>query len=341
MEIPGIAAHLAAICLIWAAIHALLLFHELGHYFVGAGFETAISKVQVGIGPRLVGFQLGSVAWEWRLIPVLGFVQFDNPPEETELPQYYYVNKSKLQRVLVVLAGPIASVVTACVLFSASLLFFPEALPDRALVITSVVPGSRAAEVGLRQGDVLLLGRTPHEDYSTELEILSESSTWAVIMPDERHGFRHSATSPLLYDLDGVAVRHTFSRVLLVPTIKELLLPRERGVFRDTDAEVEAKTKPSNSSLGMWLELAKLSPGEACLHLALASLVIALINLLPIFPLDGGRVVSELFKGLVSDRVLVPLQVASLALLLGAILRLEVMGVIADVFQFWRGVNGQ
>ncbi len=56
-------------------INVLIFGHELGHYLVGRYFKIAIPRFTVGFGPRILGVTIGETLFEWRLVPIWGFVQ--------------------------------------------------------------------------------------------------------------------------------------------------------------------------------------------------------------------------------------------------------------------------
>ncbi|MGB7415300.1 MAG: site-2 protease family protein [Thermosynechococcaceae cyanobacterium] len=74
----------------------LLVLHEAGHAWMAAGVGWSIDQVVIGIGRPLKRFQVGTVAVEWRLLPLEGFTRCR--PKNLELP--------RLKNGLIYFAGP-------------------------------------------------------------------------------------------------------------------------------------------------------------------------------------------------------------------------------------------
>lgn len=54
-----------------------MIVHELGHLLAARSCRVAASELGLGMGPRLVGFRLGSLRFSLRAIPVASFVMLD------------------------------------------------------------------------------------------------------------------------------------------------------------------------------------------------------------------------------------------------------------------------
>jgi membrane-associated protease RseP (regulator of RpoE activity) len=54
-----------------------MIVHELGHLLAARSCNVAASELGLGMGPRLVGFRLGSIRFNLRAIPIGSFVMLD------------------------------------------------------------------------------------------------------------------------------------------------------------------------------------------------------------------------------------------------------------------------
>ena len=54
-----------------------MMVHELGHLLAARSCNVAASELGLGVGPRLFGFQLGSIRFGLRAIPLGSFVALD------------------------------------------------------------------------------------------------------------------------------------------------------------------------------------------------------------------------------------------------------------------------
>ncbi len=151
-----------AFCVI-GIFFVLVLIHELGHFAVGRYIGAGVDEFSIGFGPALMTRKdaFGTL-WSIRIMPLGGFVKFSSQAKplqgEEKAPQSGMEARLDalsqlpiLRRAMVVLAGPIANIILAFVLFFVhSLVIEQESIPP---VIGAVSPGSVAYEAGLSPGD--------------------------------------------------------------------------------------------------------------------------------------------------------------------------------------------
>ncbi len=139
-------------------LSGLIFFHELGHFVVARLFGIRVLKFSIGFGPRLWGIIKNGTDYCISAIPLGGFVKMlgelpneEVPPEERHLS---FSHRPVYQRALVVAAGPFANFFLAQVIFFFILLVYgnPILLPE----IGSVKPNSPAAQAGLKKGDIFV-----------------------------------------------------------------------------------------------------------------------------------------------------------------------------------------
>jgi len=54
-----------------------MIIHELGHLVAARACKVPASELGLGLGPRLIGFRLGSIRFNLRAIPAGSFVRLD------------------------------------------------------------------------------------------------------------------------------------------------------------------------------------------------------------------------------------------------------------------------
>lgn len=135
----------------------LVVVHEWGHYWVAKKLGVKILRFSVGFGRPLWLRRFGKDQTEWVIaaIPLGGFVRMLDENEgnvsEAELPRAF--NRQALwKRTLIVLAGPVANLLLAFVLFAGMLMW---GVPQLKPITSSVEPASLAAKAGFRSGDVI------------------------------------------------------------------------------------------------------------------------------------------------------------------------------------------
>jgi regulator of sigma E protease len=137
----------------------LIFVHELGHFLVARGLGVGVRTFCLGFGPRLWGVKRGKTDYRVAALPLGGYVQLvgENPGEdlpEDFTPQESFSTRPAWQRMLVVAAGPISNLLLAWLV-----LWVLLALNGEAVVIPrigQVVPDTPAAAAGLLAGDLVL-----------------------------------------------------------------------------------------------------------------------------------------------------------------------------------------
>lgn len=140
------------------AIALLVVFHEFGHYWVARRCGVKVLRFSVGFGKVIYRKRFAGNDTEWVIsaIPLGGYVKMVDEREEKvadeDLP-YAFNRKPVLQRMMIVVAGPLANLLLAVVLYSA---MFVYGVPGLKPVLGDVPPGTPAAIAQLRSGDTII-----------------------------------------------------------------------------------------------------------------------------------------------------------------------------------------
>ncbi|MET0270805.1 MAG: RIP metalloprotease RseP [Sphingomonas sp.] len=320
IESPGVLLTVASFFLV---IGPLIFVHELGHYFAGRAFGVKAEAFSIGFGREIVGWtDRRGTRWKIGLFPLGGYVKFagDMSPASTPDPAWAalppeekartFQAKPLWQRFIIVAAGPVTNFVFAILVFAAFFAAYGE--PRTPNIVESVVPGSAAEKAGVRPGDRVTMiarqGVSRFEDIAPIVRIRpgepvrmdvyrDERQIHLTVTPDrERQEDRFGnafeigrlgvgSPSPVITPLPagevvGAAVRHTKDIVVaMVSTLGQIITGRR-----------------SVSELGGPLQIAKFSGQTATLgwlpfveFMAMISINLGFINLLPIPLLDGGH----------------------------------------------------
>ncbi|MBD3220388.1 RIP metalloprotease RseP [bacterium] len=184
----------------------VVIVHELGHFLVCKVFGVYVKTFSVGMGPKILARRFGETEYALSLIPFGGYVKMagEGMMEEIQdtgtLDQRKYplgteagaeeragldddipadrqfLNKPAWQRLLVFLAGPLANVALAYVIYAG--LFMHAGLPVNPVTeIGHVSRSGPAAAAGLQAGDVFLaVDGEPVDDWYEMTERLADAA---------------------------------------------------------------------------------------------------------------------------------------------------------------------
>ncbi|MDQ7032024.1 MAG: RIP metalloprotease RseP [Desulfonauticus sp.] len=296
----------------------LIFFHELGHFLVARVFKIGVSIFSLGFGPKLVGFSGNKTEYRLSAIPLGGYVKLvgEKPDEEIKPPfteEESFSGRPAWQKLLVVGAGPIFNFLLAWFIFWG--LFFVQGKVYLLPSIGKVLKDSPAYEAGLKPGDLILeVNHKPIKTWSELVKIVQHSQGKTLVMLVQRKNTSFSVTvKPKLR-----VVKNIFGEAVKVPQVG---IVAANDFFTQKvdvlDAAIEGwkhtldlikltwmgivklieRILPLNT-IGGPLTIAKIVTEQArygwvnLLNLvAVLSINLGLLNLLPIPVLDGGHIV--------------------------------------------------
>ena len=138
-------------------VGVLVVIHELGHYTAARLMDVKILRFNVGFGRPLWMRRHGPDRTEWVVaaVPLGGYVKMlDEREGEVSVEELgrAFNRKGVAARIFIVLAGPIANLLLAVLLFWA---LFVIGTPGLKPVLAEPPPGTAAAAAGLANGDTL------------------------------------------------------------------------------------------------------------------------------------------------------------------------------------------
>jgi len=140
------------------AIAVLVVFHELGHYWVARLCNVKVLRFSLGFGKaiyikRFVG---GETEWALSLIPLGGYVKMLDEREGEVQPHELaraFNRQPVLRRMAIVVAGPIANLLLAIVLYWA---LFIYGVPGIKPVLGEIPPSTPAALAQLHTQETII-----------------------------------------------------------------------------------------------------------------------------------------------------------------------------------------
>ncbi|HEX8388146.1 MAG TPA: M50 family metallopeptidase [Sphingomonas sp.] len=373
IQSPGVLLTVVAFILV---IGPLVFVHEMGHYLAGRWFGIKAEAFSIGFGREIAGWtDKRGTRWKIGWLPLGGYVKFVgdmNPASQpdaawlampAEQRAQTFQAKPVWQRAIVVAAGPAVNFALAILILGGFALAYGEARTPPTVGV--VEPGSSAAAAGLRTGDrVVSLGGRQVETFEDMVSFVKIRAGERVRVDYFRDGAPRSAEAVIgtRLERDRFGNEYRFGRLgvgAARPVVEPVSLAEAPvvAVRRTADiVQLMVETlgqvitgRRSVAELGGPLQIAKVSgeqfamgPEAFVFLLALVSVNLGFINLLPVPMLDGGHLLFYAIEA-VRRRPLEP-HVADWAFRggLAALLALMVLVTFNDLgaFGLWKGLAG-
>ncbi|MCG2841649.1 RIP metalloprotease RseP [Sandaracinobacter sp. RS1-74] len=326
---PGLFYTLAVFALV---IGILVFVHEYGHYGVARLFGIKVEAFAVGFGPEIFGWtDRNGTRWKLGCIPMGGYAKFAgdangaSQPDSTLAERTSESERADLfhfrplwQKSLVVAAGPAINFAFAILIFMGFFMTYGHQITPP--VVGQVMEGSPAAGAGLKPGDrfVSIDGQTVNR-FEDVMRVIAINPGTPVKLEMERGGEPKAVTVLPKVVMSTDRFGNEFTRGMLGIGSGELVVVRHGPVqaFRwalvetwdtvrmmwDTIGQVITGRRDVQD-LGGPVRIAQFSGQSASLGLpalisfiALVSINLGFINLLPIPMLDGGHLFLYALEG--------------------------------------------
>ena len=313
---------------------ALVILHEAGHFAAAKAVGMRVERFSLFFGPLLVRFRRGETEYGIGPIPLGGYVKItgmsprEEIPEEV-LPRAYY-NQAVWKRIVVILAGPAVNLLIAFLILMGLILSNGTPATSHGQPIPMVASGAILAPASsyLKAGDEILAvdGRGHPSPTQLTNAIASHHCTGKAVSgcqaatPVRLTIKRGSQTEQLTirprYDASVGHTRLGIEVTQAAASVGPLAAAGRSvsGMWYVTHVTVTAfaklfepaARKQLHSVVGAYKvtqqEFAS-STSSALETLALISLSLAIINLFPFLPLDGGHVFWALAEKLRGRRI--------------------------------------
>jgi len=374
MDNPGFLFTVLAFLLV---IGPLVFVHEMGHYLVGRWFGVHAEAFSIGFGHEVVHWHdKRGTRWRIAALPLGGYVKFAgdmNAASQTD-PAWLTMSpkerercfpaKPVWQRALIVLAGPLVNLVFAALILAGFAYAYGENVTPAK--VTSVEQGGAADKAGIKPGDRILALDGTQVEYFQDLkklvvtrlpgekaDITVERGGTRLVLPivvgayveKDRFGNEYRYGALGVRSLEYVQRPVSFAEAPLVGVRRTAELI---GMMADGLVDIVTGRRALDE-LGGPLKIAQISGEQAALgpealisFIALVSINLGFINLLPIPMLDGGHLffygIEAIQRRPVSPRVQEMAFRSGLALLLGLMIFVTLNDLAS--FGLWRGLSG-
>lgn len=312
---------LLSILLFLLVLTILVLVHELGHFLTAKAFGLTVKEFGLGIPPRAYGIKRGGTIYSLNYIPIGGFVSIAGEDTQAESGPGTFGSINRFKRSIVLVAGVAMNLILAIALLSGIFLVQGTSVPTGKIQISQVAVGSPAESAGLKEGDVITqVDGRPVGSAKDFQDAIKARPSQPVALLVTRSGQENTIS---LTPRTNPPVGQGAVGVVIGPVL-------EKKAFNWYEAPVEA-TKFSFDYMSQVLgvlgqaivslptggngigdklsgpvgvayttyKVVQIDPSNIVILAALLSLSLALMNVLPIPALDGGRLAFVLISAVV------------------------------------------
>ena len=316
----------------------LIFIHELGHFLSAKLLDVQVNEFAICMGPVLWQKKKGETTYSLRAIPIGGFCAMEGEDEEADNPRAF-PQKSWWRRLIILAAGSFMNFVAG---FLVIVLLYTGASGYSAPIVTDFFEGCPLeSSDGLQAGDEIVavngrrcfvandilyeLVRT--EAYRADFTVKRDGQK--VELPDvqfdtwqDENGETHMTLGFSVYGIEKTplsVLKEAWNSTLyygriVFTSLADLLRGRES--INDLSGPVGIVTAIGQAASYGWEDVAEL--------LALITINLGVLNLLPFPALDGGKIVFLLIEAVtghaVPEKIQSSLTVAAFALLFGLML---------------------
>jgi regulator of sigma E protease len=373
--VTGLVQSIITIVLFFLILGSLVVIHELGHFITARLANVRVLEFGIGFPPRAkVLRNRGETLYSLNWLPIGGFVKLEGEDGDSADDPRSFAAQRLIVKLGILVAGVVMNVFLAFAIFTSIALI---GVPTVGVSIGSVQADSPAAQVGLQAGDSIVAIDGTHYAAFDRVPGRPTSNAFDLILADlAAHagqtvelGVQHadgstSTATATLRDAEAVAagkgalgistlsaaVTETTRNYTLTEavafgakqTVDALgLIVNGLGQLADAIVNRPTEAPPVSGPVGIATQIGdvfwQLGPLFTLYVAGILSANLAVVNVLPFPPLDGGRMLVIVLKRLFGARI--SLQAERLTYLVGFVF-LFVFLIWVTGFDIIRGLGG-
>lgn len=307
---------------------ALLIFiHECGHFIMCKVFGVRTPSFSIGFGPKIFSKKIGDTDFSISALPLGGYVEIagniemgqGNQVEAHATDEGSFAVKPFYQKFLIMIGGILFNIIFAYLVF---IFVFATGLPkseflyplNATCVIESIEQGSAADKAGLKAGDKIISAdgtgsATPIREPSKLFEIIRNKAGSTINLTVERAGTQEAIvltldpkTESIKKSMSELAAGITFTMedqqgISLWQAFKQGVNITNRYIMGTIAIFKYIVAKRDTSNVGGPVMMIKATAQGAAkgvkvllLILAIMSISLAILNLIPLPIFDGGQI---------------------------------------------------
>lgn len=304
------------------AVGFLIAFHEFGHYLFARFFNIHAPAFSIGFGPQLLSKKIGETVFSLSAIPFGGYVQLESNSNNEKPSTRSFESKPYYQKLLVMCGGIgfnflfayFVFILLAFIGMPKTLLLYPK---NATAIIEAIAPESPAHQSNLAPGDrIIAINNTPiNNDVEQLHELLKQQANQTIKLSIERNGIPQEINTTLgerrignqsigtlgvmfaLKETPGVSFLHSIKQgITLTNTLIKKIFMGLISLF--TQRNFEQVAGPL-MIVKMTSQVASQGISILLIFLAMISINLGVLNLLPIPIFDGGQILLYTIEAII------------------------------------------
>ncbi len=299
------------------ALSVIIAAHEFGHLIAAKKAGMKVERFGIGMGPPIFSIERGGTKYSLCWVPIGGFCQIKG--EETEnADNDSYSAKPPFQKFMVAFSGPFANFLISFVMM---VIIFNIVGNPFSMKIGEVLPDQPASLAGLQAEDRLIGVNGDYSENTQEIiRAINDNPEQEILLHIKRNG--EALNIPIIpaeterdgqiVGMIGIQMAPSYDKVSFFSSVTMSI--RQMGQFfhemlrfvgrwitgrLDQDVQVAGPV----GIIGMAAETASVSAAAFIIFIAFLSLNLGMLNLFPIPPLDGGKILFALWEGVTKKPV--------------------------------------
>lgn len=283
----------------------IIFVHELGHFLTAKFFKMPVSEFSIGMGPQVYSYDTMKTTYSFRAIPIGGFVNIEGMEVDSKVEDGFN-SKPAYARFTVLIAGVFMNFLLAFIIMFVSIYSNGKYIPSDKAIVGNIFKEAKAVKYIQPKDKILEIEGykiTNWNDIGENLRKLDKKEE--ILLKIEREGKIKELVVPLTYDTNtkrgmlGIVPEYSIEKFTILEA-SELSLKSGVKIVEDTLSGLKmmitgkVKSEEISGPIGIIKVVGEASKEGIKIVLwlmALLSVNVGVLNLLPLPALDGGRII--------------------------------------------------
>ncbi len=295
-------------------VYAIILFvllifpHELGHFLVAKAVGVKVNEFSFGMGPAIFQRQKGETLYSIRIIPIGGYCAMEGENGNSD-DERSFGKKPVWAKLSVLLAGAGMNILIAIIVLSLMM----GIIGTPTTVVDKVEKGSPAYKAGIQTGDRIV--EIDHKEIKewkdVATKISEEKTNKEVVLHRDDREIAVNVTPTEAEDgrmVIGIVAKNSHNAFTAISSGFKGTWNMTKGIFSSFKMLISGDAPASDIAGPIGIITMVNDTNQYGLYyfgflIALISLNLAIINLLPFPALDGGRILFVFIRAITGRKI--------------------------------------